>query len=227
MGKKKIEKGGSSQRGCSSQRGSSSQRGNFNRSGPQRVLLIRHGESESNATRMDIPDPLLTELGRVQAAGWKGMVVGFGAEVVLVSPLRRAIETALLAYEGVNVPVEICRHARELWWKEKTNTPSTTEVIEELLLRLPGGPDVCGVQDALAESADSPRSEHASIDALKATLSDRPEACVAVVCHWGVINALCGDSADNGGLVECVRSPKSGELTAMKQHRPPNAPRTR
>ena len=30
--------------------------------GPSRVYFLRHGQSESNASGQDIPDPLLTEL---------------------------------------------------------------------------------------------------------------------------------------------------------------------
>ena len=35
--------------------------------GPSRVLFLRHGQSEANATRRDVPDAPLTELGRAQA----------------------------------------------------------------------------------------------------------------------------------------------------------------
>ena len=110
--------------------------------GPSRVLLLRHGQSEANAQRRDMPDPPLTELGRVQAMAWKGAIGRFGAEAVLVSPLRRALETALLAYDRVDVPVEVCRHARELWWDEQANTPSSPEALEAVLRDLPRGEEV-------------------------------------------------------------------------------------
>ena len=195
--------------------------------GPQRVLLLRHGQSEANATKRDVPDALLTELGRVQARAWKGAIGRFGAECVLVSPLRRAIETALLAFDSVDVPIEVCRHARELWWKEKANTPSVSELVEETLRALPGGDRVCGVEVALEESADNPQTEQASIEQLKVVLNGRSEDCVAIVCHWGVINALCGDGADNCAVVECQRLPKSGHLVVERHHDPPKAPRSR
>lgn len=197
------------------------------RSGPSRVLLLRHGESESNASGTDVPDPLLTDLGRVQASAWKGLIGEFGAESVLVSPLRRAIQTALLAFEGVEVPIEVCRHARELWWDEQTNTPSTPETLYSLLKGLPRGDQVCGVEIALgAESSDTPQSEYASIEALKAELSGRSEDVVAVVCHWGVINSLCGEGADNCALVDCRRN-VNGKLIVQRSHDPPKAPRSR
>jgi broad specificity phosphatase PhoE len=175
---------------------------------------------------MPMPDPLLTELGRCQAAAWKGAIGRFGAEVVLVSPLRRAIQTALLAFDKVDVPVIVCRHARELWWDEQANTPSNAETIATLLRALPRGDEVCGVEEALLETPETPQSEHASIEAMKVELRGRGEDCVAIVCHWGVINALCGDGADNAAVVECNRRP-NGHLDVVRQHDPPKAPRTR
>ena len=194
--------------------------------GPSRVILLRHGQSEANATRRDMPDALLTELGCVQARAWKGAIGRFGAEAVLISPLRRAIQTALLAYDKVDVPLELCRHARELWWDEQANTPSTPETLRELLKELPRGDEVCGVEEALVETADTPQTEHESIEAMKAVLQGRSEDCIAVVCHWGVINALCGDGADNCTVVECRRRP-NGHLDVEKHHDPPRAPRTK
>lgn len=195
-------------------------------SGPSRVLLLRHGESEANASRRDVPDALLTEHGRQQAGCWKGQIARFGAECVLVSPLRRAIETALLAFDGVHVPIEVCRHARELWWEEQANTPSKPEVLYALLKGLPQGDEVCGVEAALEESGSTPQSESESIVALKVALGARTEECVAVVCHWGVINALCGDGADNCTLVECRRT-QSGKLVVERSHDHPRIPKGR
>ena len=228
MGKSGNGKSGKKSKEPAKKAGSAASTGKGGTSaGPRRVLLLRHGQSEANATQMDVPDALLTDLGRVQAASWKGAIGRFGAEAVLVSPLRRAIQTALLAFDSVDLPIEVCRHARELWWDEKANTPSTAEVIDELLRTLPRGSEVCGVESALIESRDTPRSEHESIRALKDALSARGEDCVAVVCHWGVINALCGDGADNCTLVECRRVLPGGHLIVERHHDPPKAPRTR
>ena len=190
--------------------------------GPSRVYLLRHGESEANASRKDVPDALLTSHGRAQAAAWKGSIGRFGVECVIISPLRRAIETALIAFDGVDIPLEICRHARELWWDEQANTPSLPEVIYKLLDDLPRGGDVFGVEQALDESVHVPHSESASIEAMRQALSARTEACVAVVCHWGVINALCGEGADNCTLVECRRN-ANGKLIVERSHDPPKS----
>ena len=226
MGKKQGKKFVDAKKRCSSGAFDSAGKTSSAGGGPSRVLLLRHGQSEANALKRDVPDPLLTELGQIQAKAWKGAIGRFGAEVVLVSPLRRALQTALLAYDKVDVPVEVCRHARELWWDEQANTPSSPEAVFALLHELPRGNDVCNVEEALVQTSNTPRSEHESIEAMKSELGARPEECVAVVCHWGVINALCGDGADNCTMVECRRRP-NGHLDVEKHHDPPGAPKSR
>ena len=233
MGGKKHKSGSSSKGGGSASKTGKKGAGNQSAAaasssapGPSRILLLRHGQSEANATGRDLPDPPLTELGRVQASAWKGAIGRFGAEAVLVSPLRRAVETALLAYDKVDVLVEVCCHAREMWWDEQQNTPGTPEALAAVLRSLPRGDEVCGVEEALVETAQTPQSEDESIEAMRETLRGRPEDCVAVVCHWGVINALCGDGADNCTVVECRRRP-NGHLDVQRHHDPPRAPRTK
>jgi broad specificity phosphatase PhoE len=68
-------------------------------SGPPRVFLIRHGETERSVARrhtgrVDIP---LTEEGRRQAKRLGARLAGERFALVLVSPLKRALETARLA----------------------------------------------------------------------------------------------------------------------------------
>ena len=61
---------------------------------------------------------------------------------------------------------------------------------------------------------------------MKKTLRGRVEGCVAVVCHWGVINELCGVGAGNCTVVECQRR-VNGLLYVERQHDPPGVPKTR
>ena len=126
----------------------------------------------------------------------------------------------------MDIPVEVCRHARELWWDEQANTPSTPEALAAVLRELPRGDEVVGLEEALTVSAATPRTERDSIQAMRETLRQRTEGCVAIVCHWGVINALCGDGADNCTVVECRRRP-NGHFDVERHHDPPRAPRTK
>ncbi|KAK3252349.1 Molybdenum cofactor sulfurase [Cymbomonas tetramitiformis] len=158
-----------------------------------------------------------------KAEAWRGQVGQFGAECVLISPLRRAVETATLAFDGVEVPFELCRSARELWWSEQQNTLGTPEALAEVLRALPRGVDVVGLEEAFSASPDDPQTEEASIQLLRRVIGSRGEDCLAVVCHWGVINALCGSSAPNAAIIDCRRFPKSGHLQVVKHHDPPAA----
>jgi broad specificity phosphatase PhoE len=63
------------------------------------VLLVRHGEGLHNVRArhggLDIVDPLLTDRGRQQAAALVGSALLAGCELLVVSPLSRAILSPL------------------------------------------------------------------------------------------------------------------------------------
>jgi broad specificity phosphatase PhoE len=66
------------------------------------VVLVRHGETDWSAAgkhtgRTDVP---LNERGRREARGLAGMLAGRRFELVLTSPLSRAVETCRLAGLG-------------------------------------------------------------------------------------------------------------------------------
>jgi broad specificity phosphatase PhoE len=77
------------------------------------VHLIRHGESEFNAAfalkRVDpmIFDAPLTPRGHEQAALLRPEVTALGVETVIISPLTRAIQTALGAFGGCSAKLVI------------------------------------------------------------------------------------------------------------------------
>jgi broad specificity phosphatase PhoE len=67
---------------------------------PKKVLCIRHGESTFNAAwRVDPVDPLhfdapLSDLGRSQVSQARSALARYPVEIVLTSPLTRALQTA-------------------------------------------------------------------------------------------------------------------------------------
>jgi len=184
----------------------------------KRIFLLRHGEAEHNATGCDVPDAQLTRKGRRQASAWREHIGEFGAEVVLVSPLRRAVETACLAFQDEGVPLELCRAAREKWWEEEANQPSSPAVLRKFLKKLPRGNEVDCVDEALAPTA-TPDAEQ-SVELLRRVLVARTEGTIAVTCHWGVINHLTKMNANNCDILECALSP-SGEFEVLSQHSSP------
>jgi len=73
---------------------------------PRTVLCIRHGESTFNAAwRVNPVDPLhfdapLSELGQMQVAQARWTLARYPVEIVLTSPLTRALQTAHGLFEG-------------------------------------------------------------------------------------------------------------------------------
>lgn len=189
----------------------------------QKILFMRHGESESNVSRRDIPDPNLTALGQAQAKSWQESVGEFGADLVLVSPLRRACQTACLAFSEEEVPMLMCRFARELGWSAQENTiGSTPKSLRAMLRGLPRGNEIHGIEEGLLPAHDDPPDELSSLQRLRLVLASRPERTIIVVCHFGVIAALTGRRAKNGDVYECMWG-EGDQMQVLMRHKTPLA----
>lgn len=187
----------------------------------QKIFLLRHGESQANVSKYDVPDPNLTSVGTVQAKSWQESIGDFCAEVVLVSPLRRTVQTACFAFKYETIPLELCTCAREIGWGCGENTiHSDPASMKRMLSNLPRGPEVRGIEQALRVSPDDPIDELQSLERLKVTLASRPESTIVVVCHFGVINALTGARAKNGDVYECQWG-ADHELSVVARHKVP------
>ena len=84
-----------------------------------RLLILRHGESLSNAhpERVALPEPegdRLTERGREQAAAAAGWLARRRYDRLLSSPMGRARETAEAIAAATGLPVEIDEEIHEL-----------------------------------------------------------------------------------------------------------------
>lgn len=83
------------------------------------ALLLRHGESVSNAhpEALTLPEEIgdrLTEKGVRQAHAAAGAIAGLGVTSVLSSPMRRAKETAKVVGEALGLAVTDAPYAHEL-----------------------------------------------------------------------------------------------------------------
>ncbi len=81
---------------------------------PKSIHLIRHGQSVFNAafdsqTRIDpmIFDAPLSEIGIGQARSLRSEVQALGVELVVTSPLTRAIQTTLHAFGPDHAPIRV------------------------------------------------------------------------------------------------------------------------
>jgi probable phosphoglycerate mutase len=77
------------------------------------IVLIRHGQPEWVKDGLNVVDPPLTELGHEQAARMAERLAGESFDEVLVSPLRRARQTAAPLYEALGRSEQI-----EPWLEE-------------------------------------------------------------------------------------------------------------
>eukprot|EP00931_Biecheleriopsis_adriatica_P066076 TRINITY_DN40494_c0_g1_i1.p1 TRINITY_DN40494_c0_g1~~TRINITY_DN40494_c0_g1_i1.p1 ORF type:complete len:335 (-),score=51.38 TRINITY_DN40494_c0_g1_i1:332-1336(-) len=186
----------------------------------RRILFLRHGQG-THQLEHNVTDPLLTDLGRRQAAGWAMQIGNFNADLILVSPLRRAVETACLAFKHEQAPFRLQRQARECWWSHTENQFGNRKDLLRLLEEYGRQGSTQGVDEALNGSHDA-ASEKESVEDMYNILAQSQATTIVVVCHWGVINALCNHSADNCELVLC-KFGKPGRLQVIRGFKPPQA----
>lgn len=168
------------------------------------MILMRHGESEFNVvyskTRVDpgIRDPILTETGREQAAEAAQRLAGFRVRRILTSPYRRALETASIVADTLDLAITVdpavgeraaftcdlgtpgsalrtrwphlgLDHIGETWWPEPVESE---DALDARCRRF---------REAVAEAGDWNG--------------------VLVITHWGFIRGLTGHTVGNARLV--------------------------
>ena len=194
------------------------------------LYFVRHGESTANAARRegrpvdsaDFEDSPLTEFGVRQACDLGVYASSLPVEVVVSSPLRRAMETAIHAFPGRTIVLE--SRAREIHWSLPESRPRRNRspwekatVRETLSLVSKRFPDSCiAIDDSSVEKLDTGRDEFwkprlidlltqtelhaisaAAMNQLLPSIFDRPECIIAIVTHWGVLNNILNVSAQN------------------------------
>lgn len=69
------------------------------------LIFIRHGQSEHTLNlpkSLQNPDPALTEGGIIQAKSLRNQFPLSDKDVLIISPIRRSLQTALIWSEGIN-----------------------------------------------------------------------------------------------------------------------------
>jgi broad specificity phosphatase PhoE len=180
---------------------------------PRRIRFIRHGQSEFNAAfeRIRPKDPMifdarLTEKGRGQAIALSSQGLWHDVQLVVTSPLTRAIETTLLAFAGVKAPIRVeALHRERVEHSGDIGRPRPALETEFGHLEFsdfpeywwhhePGKP-----MDIAIESEDALRERVANF---RAFLAARPERHIAVVGHGTFLNRLTGHSFANCEVLE-------------------------
>ena len=171
-----------------------------------RMILLRHGQSEFNLhftrTRRDpgIKDPTLTEEGVRQAREAAEALAGEPIGRIIVSPYTRALQTAEPVAARLGVPVIVHPLVRERYaFTCDIGTPRT-----ELARRWPAH-DFSGIEEIWWPPIEEPEAtllgRAARFRAEMAALPDWRDTLV--VCHWGFILGMTGESLANGAWVRC------------------------
>jgi len=169
------------------------------------MILIRHGESEFNAvfnrTRIDpgIEDPRLTAVGRDQARRAAAEIKQAGHPIrrLITSPYTRALETATILAEALQLPVAVEPIVHEhACWVCDIGTP-----ISILAERWPAL-DFSHMDEKWWPDQEPDESVHRRCSDFRvkaARLADWRH--VGVVSHWGFIRRLTGREVRNAEIV--------------------------
>ncbi|KAJ1627884.1 histidine phosphatase superfamily [Pavlovales sp. CCMP2436] len=206
----------------------------------QSVANAAGEEAEADHQGLRWLDAPVTELGRSQATSWAGVAPTWDVEEVWCSPLVRAMETACRIFQHTDCPIYVTPFAREGWLHCSENrgrhlaallagTDGTSD--EQRWPRvcdLPGAHKLRGLDrvklasrwwDPAMESSMHDDEEglfalwRESIEELKKELMASKASRIALVCHWGVIEALTGVDCENCTVAPCVvRASAGGSL---------------
>lgn len=191
------------------------------------VALLRHAEGHHQLNKNRVVDPKLSEYGKEQALSWARIIHEFAPDLVLVSPLRRTIQTACLAFsEKRTIPLELCRRARECGWKnsqansekhgDKHFSPEISDTknmlhsdaetrqrpVEQFEDSIFANEDVYEERDWPQDSKEFDKlSAEALCNILDRHVKDGKK--VLVVCHGMLMRKLCGVIPRNCEIVVC------------------------
>lgn len=177
------------------------------------IVLIRHGQSMAQVahdagvdrtTEWSLRDAPCSAKGNQQAQAIQGAALG--VDLVIVSPLTRALTTMLFGFVGTEMPM-ICHPAAKEFNFERDDDPENIpRAIEDVMTDLESiAPDSHRVDFSLLPP-EWPKVENKPRPAdLIEFISSRPEQRIAVVCHHNVIKSILGKGGiPNAKPIECV-----------------------
>lgn len=171
------------------------------------VLLVRHGEGLHNLRGrrggLDILDPELTERGREQAASLASSRLLAGCELLVVSPLSRAIETAALAFgEAPSCRVVLSPLHSERWLGACDEGRSKEELAQAFpFIRKWEGFEALEQHWTPTRETDGDWSTR-RVQAFLAWLRVQPERRTVVVGHGAFFGAILGRHLQNCEVAE-------------------------
>jgi broad specificity phosphatase PhoE len=185
------------------------------------MILLRHGQSEFNLlftqTRKDpgIADPVLTPLGHQQAEAASVALAQDDIRRIVVSPYRRAIQTALPTAARLGLPLTVTPVVRERYaficdiGSPRTALAEAFPQVDFTHLEEVWWPPIEEPADQVEGRAGLFRAEMAALDDWAHTL---------VVSHWGFIMALTGLSVTNGQILRVDPTAPGPAVVPWKHH---------
>lgn len=176
------------------------------------IVLIRHGQSTFNAhherTGEDPGhrDARLTDLGKAQAAKARDLLAGRHFDLVVSSPLTRALQTSQVIFGERKLPFYVNDGHRE--WLEgiaEVGRPPQELAQDFPHLDFTHLPDPWWHHDHSAKAAFTPEPHGQFLDrvsAFKAWLKAHPASQIAVVGHGTFFSALTGKWLQNCEFME-------------------------
>lgn len=177
---------------------------------PLTLLLVRHGQSEWNATGLmqgQTPHVPLTPAGHAQAEAAAAELARLAPGALMSSDLRRAVQTAEHCSSATGLPIVATPALREQGYGELEGRPSRElwDVVDwtDPHWAAPGG-------ESLAEL-------HARVAAFLGNLGAEPPAdVIALVTHGDTIRAAQAVVAGLGPDAMPVVTPHNGTITRLE-----------
>jgi broad specificity phosphatase PhoE len=172
-----------------------------------RVYLVRHGENKANITKefssrkVDYP---LTPKGRLQAEQTAAVFKKQNIHAIFSSPLKRAVETAVIIAKELNLEVTVLENFRELDVGDLEDMPPTTETWQIHY-------DV--IKDWLSGKLDSsfPNGENyfqafqRMIDGLEQVVDQMEGKNVLISGHGGIFFTVMGELCPHVNILELIQ----------------------
>lgn len=173
------------------------------------VYLVRHAENPANITKefscrkVDYP---LTQKGILQAQQTAVYFRDERIDAIYSSPLKRAVQTAEIIGNALDLPVTVIEHFREMNVGDLEDGPPTLEnwafhdrIVAEWLrgsytVAFPGGEDYLTLLDRMRAG-------------LTTALRGREDQRIVIVGHGGIFTATIGALCPNASLPEILRHP--------------------
>lgn len=158
----------------------------------KRVCFIRHGQGIHNVSMSGarVTDPVLTDEGKAQVARARKTLVQSVPEfeLVMVSPLTRALQTALGIFEGSELPMLVTPLLRERLGAPCDEGRTKAELLEAFpcVANWEGASEMREVWWSQCTEWDL----FMRVDALRNLINARPERTIAVVGHGRIFSLL-------------------------------------